>query len=826
MASLLTFPSLLRSPSLALGVGATLAVGVGALTVTFGIVNAALFREPPFEDANRVAALYIVRNEVGEPPNRRERWSYSRYELLRESQRSFEVVANYSNPSLTLSGSGDAELVRGEMVSASYFSLLRVRALIGRTLNESEDEVATPTPVALLSYTLWRRRWAADSTLVGRAIRVNGTMLTVIGILPQDFHGLSGRADIWMPSTMAPQLTYADYVRTNQNFISVVGRLRRGVTEQGARSELAVLGASINRAIPSDPEQPNERVSATALTINQARVDPPVRRSLAVLVSAVALLHLLACANVANLLLGRAAKRRRDAAVRLAIGSSAGRLFTHLLGEYLVLAVPAALFGVLLAWWTSALLAPPTNVWAARNFYGSLAAFDTPAFGTREILFGVALAVVTAFLVAIPAALSAFKLDVYSEIRSGAQGIASGAIRLRRPMLRGVLVAIEASLAVLLVVSAGLLIDSFQRMRKTRVGADTSNVLTFWIIPAESSIPAGRSGQYVRRVLDAMARVPGVVSASVDGGAPLAGTARGTLYVMSRPTLPHEAPPVLRHYVSPNHFRTLGIPLKRGRVFTAGDVEGAPKVTVISEGAAREFWPNEDPIGRRVWFGGSSAFGSPDSSAEIVGIVGDVMYEPLDRRPNRASFYTPYRQFTYPSRMVFLRTAGDPLAIVPAVRTALRGADPDVAMRDVQTLDEIVNGSWARTRFEARLFGGFGIAALLLAASGIFAVLAYAVASRTREFGVRIALGAARGDVMRIVLGEGLAFPVIGMLVGIAAAFAATRVLQSSLYEVSPLEPRVFAGTVLLLLIAALVACLIPAWRATCADPMEAIRVE
>ncbi|HEV8365689.1 MAG TPA: ABC transporter permease [Gemmatimonadaceae bacterium] len=828
MASFLTFRSLLRSPALALGVGAMLAVGVGALTVTFGIVNAALFREPPFEDARRLAALYIVRNPIGEPPQQRQRWSYSRYELLREGQRSFELVANYSNPSLTLSGTGEAELVRGEMVSASYFPLLRVRALIGRTFAESEDEVARPTPVVLLSHTLWRRRFAADSTLVGRAIRVNGTMLTVIGILPQDFHGLSGRADIWMPSTMAPQLTYADYVRTNQNFISVVGRLRDGVSLLDARSELSVLGASINRTIPSDPAQPNERVTATAMTLNQARVDPAVRRSLVVLLSAVALLHLLACANVTNLLLGRAAKRRRDAAVRLAMGSSAGRLFRHLLGEYLALAVPAALFGVLLAWWTSTLLTPPTNVWAARNFYGSLAAFDTAVFGRREAIFGIALAIVTAFLVAIPAALSAFKLDVYSEIRSGSQGIASGAIRLRRPTLRGVIVALEASLAVLLVVSAGLLIDSFQRMRQTRVGADTSNVLTFWIIPSEARIPAGGgSARYVSRVLDAMARVPGVVSASVDGGAPLAGTARGLLYIVGQPIPPaYAAPPVLRHYVSPNHFRTLGISLKRGRVFTDGDVEGSPKVTVISEGAAQQFWPNEDPIGKRVWFAGSSAFGSPDSSAEIVGIVSDVMYEPLDRQPNRASFYTPYTQFTYASRMVFLRTSGDPLAIVPAARTALQSVDPDVAMRDVQTLDEIVNGSWARTRFEARLFGGFGIAALLLAASGIFAVLAYAVASRTREFGVRIALGADRGHVMRVVLGEGLAFPVIGMLVGVAAAFPATRVLRSSLYEVSPLEPRVFAGTVVLLLIAAVVACLIPAWRATRANPMEAIRAE
>ena len=328
------------------------------------------------------------------------------------------------------------------------------------------------------------------------------------------------------------------------------------------------------------------------------------------------------------------------------------------------------------------------------------------------------------------------------------------------------------------------------------------------------------------RLLEAMARVPGVVSASVDGGAPLAGAARSVLYVLGRPGPPgYEAPPVLRHYVAAGHFQTLGIPLRRGRVFGPGDASGAPKVTVISETAARRFFAKEDPIGKRVWFGGG-AFGSPDSSAEIVGIVGDVIYEPLDRQPNRASFYTPYTQFTYASRMVFLRTTRDPLSIVPEVRKALWSVDPDVAMRDVQTLDDVVSGSWARHRFEAFLFGGFGIAALLLAASGIFAVLAYAVASRTREFGIRIALGAGAMNVVRMVLSEGLALPALGIILGLAASLAAARALRSSLYDVSPLEPRVIVGTVALFLTAIVAACLIPARRATLADPMEAMRAE
>jgi putative ABC transport system permease protein len=815
----------LRAPALALGVVATLAVGVGALTAAFAVVDAALLREPPFPDAGRVAVLRLVRNQVGEPP-REEGWSFPRWELLRAQQRSFERVANFTAPSLTLSGEADAELVRAEAVSASYFPLLRVAAARGRVFLDAEDDPAAPTPVALVSHALWTRRWAADPSLVGRPVRVNGVALTVVGVLPAGFRGLSDRADVWIPATMAPGLTYAGYVTTNQNFINVVGRVRDGVSLDAARAELAVLARTINRALPSDPRQPDERVGATAVTLNAARADRTVRRSLLVLLGAVALLHLLACANVTNLLLGRAATRRRETAVRAALGSGAGRLFRELLVEQLALAVPGAALGVLLAWWGSLLVIPSTVGWSPA-LRGSLAPFDAPHFGAREVAFGAALAAATALLVAVPPALSAFRLDVHAEIRSGARGLAGGAIRLARPTPRGVLVGLEATLAVLLVVGAGLLVDSFRRIRAMPLGVDTSHVLTFWVIPSEARVPQDGAAAYVARLLDAMARVPGVTAATVDGGAPLAGTARSLLYVAGRPVPPeHEAPPILRHYVGPDHFRTLGIPLLRGRALGPGDVAGAPRVTVISEGAARRFFPNEDPIGKRVWFAGSSGFNAPDSSAEIVGIVGDVMYEPLDRVPNRASFYTSYAQFTYASRMVFLRTAGDPLAVVPAARRALATVDPDVAMRDVKTLDEIVHGSRALHRAGALLFGAFGVAALLLAASGIFAVVAYAVASRTREFGVRIALGAGRGSVVRLVLGEGLAFPVAGLLVGVAAAVAATRVLRSVLYEVSPLEPRVFGATLALLLAAAVAACAVPAWRATRADPMEAIRTE
>lgn len=817
---------MIRARGLSLGVSVTLALGVCALTVTFGVVNAALFRQPPFSDAGRLALLYLERNPNGEAP-RRERWSFARFQRLRDQQQSFIDVATWAPASFTASGESEAESVNGERVSGAYFSLLGAVAASGRVLAEADDDAGRPSAVVVLGDGLWRRRFASDPNVAGRTLRLNGVPLTVVGVMPRGFSGLSGKAELWVPATMTPQLTYAEYLTTNQNFISAFGRLRPEVSLESARSELAVLGAAINRALPSDPEHPEERVSASALTLNQARVDSTVRRSLFVLLSAVALLHLLACANVTNLLLGRAAARRRDSAVRVALGSSGGQLFSHLFREAFVLALSSGALGVALAAWASAVIAPPTNVSAPRNFYGNLAPFDTPEFGGLELLFGVVIALVTAALVAAPAALSAFRIDVSSGLRAGARGISDGAFSLRRPSPRGVIVGFEAALAMLLVVGAGLLIDSFERMRGTSIGVDGANVLTFWVVPSEARIPPATAPAFVSRLLEAVARVPGVQSATVDGGGPVSGTANSTLYVAGRPTPPPgQAPPVLRHYIGPDHFRTMGIPVRRGRVFTALDTAEARRVTVISETAARRFWPNQDPIGQRVWFGGGSNFDSPERSAEIVGVVADVVYAPLDRRPNRASFYTPYTQFTYASRMVFVRTSSDPMSVVPGVRRAIAGVDPELAMRDVQPLSEVVSGSWARHRFDAVLFGGFGVLALLLAASGIFAVLSYAVQTRTREFGVRIALGADSARVVRDVLKEGMGFPIVGLLVGIGAALGTTRLLQSALYEVSPQEPRVFIGTALLLLITAAAACVLPAWRATRTDPIAALRAE
>ena len=818
---------LARMPSFSFTVAGTLAVGVAALAITFGVVDAASWREPPFEDAAHLVMVRTVRAEAGIAPHS-ERWSYTRLRMLRETSKSFELVANFGPSLFNLTGGGDAEQVPGEIVSPEYFPLIRAKPLRGRTFAMADDDARDRHPVAIIGFEVWRRRFDSDAGVVGRTVNVNGTALTVIGVMRPGFRGLSDRAELWIPTTMAPALTYPEYLTTNQNFISVVARLRAGVSLATANAELATVAPRLNAQIPPNDVHIGELLSASAAPINAARIDASTRRSLTVLLGAVAVLHLLACANAVNLLLGRAAARRHEAALRAALGGTTAQLVKHYGGEVLVLAGAGGALGVFLAAWLGPLVSVPANVWFARNSFGSIGTFDTPDGGVRTIAFGIGIAAVTALFAACAPVIGLVRLDPIAGLSVGARGASAGGGSLRRPSARGAVVALETALAVLLVVAAGLMIESFDRMRHTSIGIQADHLLTFWIRPSEVHVPPGDAPRFITGVLGAIERVPGVVAASVDGGTPLGGSASSTLIIVGQPVPADldKAPPIDRHYVAPNHFRTLGSPIVRGRAFTDGDDAQHARVAIISETAGKRFWPDQDPIGQRVWFGGGSNFNSPDSSATIVGIVGDVAYEPLDGKPNRASFYTPYRQFTYATRAVFVRTTGDPAAMVSSVRKAVASVAPDVPLYDVQTMEERIGGSWARHRFDAGLFAAFGLSALLLAAIGTYVVVAYAVARRTREMGIRLALGARPESVMRLVLREGLTFPTLGLGVGIVSALGLTRLLRSSLYGIGPSDPRVFVITVVLLLAASALACLVPAVRATRADPLEALRAE
>jgi putative ABC transport system permease protein len=811
-----------RMRGLSLAVVGTLALGLGALTITFMLVDGALWRAPPFPDAGRIAALYTTRTS-SERGTQRERWSFAAIKMLREQSGELGLTANYSRSRMTLTGGG-AESVIGEIVSPSYFAILRALPLLGRTFVAAEDVVPGAYPVVVLSHDLWSRRFGADSAVLGRTVHVNGVALSVVGVLRPGFRGLTDEAQLWLPTMMAPYMNYAEYLTTDQSFISVIARLRDGLSWPQAVARVEALGSRIYSVVRIEDPAPEDVVSATAIPLNEARVAAVTRRSLMILFGAVTLLYLLACANALNLLLERAATRRREAAIRAALGGAPVQLLRHFVAEGVVLVTVATVFGLFLTWGASKFVTPPTDVWGPRNFYGSLAAFAAPSFDLRTLVFALALAGVTMLLVAWAPAATAARVHILPALQESSRSATSSSATLRRPSLRGAIVALEAALALLLLVGGGLMINSFVRMRRTDLGVDAERVLTFWVQPSEVRVPVDAAPAYINRLLDAIAKVPGVEAATVDGGAPVAGSARSTLFVVGRPVpKPEDAPPVLRHYVGPDHFRVLGVPLLGGRAFTADDRAGQPRVAIISASAARTFWPGQNPIGQRIWFG-SSTFSSPDSSAQIVGIVADVVHEPLDAGANRNDFYTPYMQFTYAARSVMVRTAGEPLALVSAIRNALQAVDPDLPMLEVQSLPQLIGSSWARQRFDALLFGAFAALALLLSTSGIYAVVSYAVNQRTRELGIRMALGAQPPGIVRMVVGEGLGFPVVGLLIGLAGSLALGRLLQAALYETRAADPFVLGVTVLLLLLVSALACLRPALRATRVDPLTVLR--
>ena len=809
--------SLARTPVLSGAAVLSMSVGIAATTVVFSVVDAALFRPPPFPDAGRLAIIYTTRQR-GNAPAGRERWSWPRFRLL-AGARSFTGVASFTPSVLALTGD-QSEPANAEFVSSAYWRVVRITPAIGGVFPADADVAAGVAPVAILSDALWRRRFGGSPTVVGSKIAVNGVPLTVVGVAPAGFDGLTGRAQLWIPATMAPRLTYPDYLVTPQNFISVVGRLRDEASLETARQELALLGAEIQRRVPVPTSIAENRFAATAGSLAEARIDPSTRRPMILLLGAAACLLLLACFNVAGLLIGRALTRRREIAIRVATGASARRIVGEQLLESAVLAVAGGALGVALAALVAGRLVLPASAARGRNFYGAIGEFATPHIDWRVVAFCTGLCVMATFVAGLIPALRAARVDLVSDLKDGARG-SSG-----KSIARQFLVGLESTIATGLLFAGGLLALSWSRLENTDVGFDRSHLLTFWIRPAEIRYPVAKAPALIDRVLEEIRALPGVEAATVDGCAPVgAGCASSTLYVMGRPIpKPGEAPGVLRHYVAPDHFRTLGIPLLRGRVFEPTDRAGSPRVAVISLNAARRFWPGGDPIGQRVWFGGGSSYDSPDSSAEIVGIVGDVANQPLDDHPFQADFYTPYKQFTYSSRAVLVRTHGAPATAVEPIRRALSRVDSDLTLFDVHPLDEQIHLSWGRLAYQIRLFGTFAVAALLLAATGIFAMIAHSVTDRRAELGVRMALGASSMNVVAVVSRQGAWPALAGLGLGLAAAIVAGRWLVAFVYGVSAIEPILVGAVFGVTGVVSLAATSIAARRALAIQPIEAMR--
>jgi putative ABC transport system permease protein len=814
----------------------TLALGIGATTTMFSVVYAALLRPLPFAGADRLVMLHVTRTTPQEGVVRL-RWSMPAALTLRDSVSSFESVATVTGASIAVSSSlpatGDAqatgaaalpEQLDGELVSATYFSTLRVAPAIGRVFRPDEDVTPGAHPLAVVSDRLWRQRFAADPSLVGRTIRVNDVALTVVGIAPPGFTGVTGKADIFMPRTMAPVLTYAEYLTTPQHFISIVARLRADVSLPQANAELAAIGGRFTPSTGSGQAdaRPGTLWSAAAIPIGEARIDPTLRRSVLVLLAAAACVLLVACVNVAALLLARARIRRREIAIRLAIGSSRRRLIQALLVEGLLLAAVAGVCGTLFAAWGVQFFAgaSPAVIASFGNNYGAVGVFAAPSLDLRVLAFAAGATLFTTVLFALAPAIKASRPDLVAALKEDDGG--SG-----RSRALGALVVSEVALAVLLLGASGLLLETFARLQSRRTGFVAENVLTFWVRPPASRYAPADGPAALDRLLARIQSVPGVESAAVNRCTPFTGCSRTVIFLPNRTVRPDEAPAVGRHYVSSDYFKVLGIPLLAGRVLNAADRAGTAPVALVNETGARRFWPGENAIGKRVWFGTTTGpFSDQAHAVEIVGVVGDVKYEGADRAdtPNRADFYTSYLQFAYPDTMVIVKARGDALSLLPAMRQAVAAFDPAVPIYDAMTLDDRVAAAISRPRFNATLVAAFAGAALLLAAIGVYGVLSYSVSARMREIGVRLALGAGAAGVVRLVLGEGMKLAALGAAVGIAAALAAARLIQGLLVGAAPSSLPVLIGGAVVMLGAAAAAAWLPARRAAAVDPIAVLR--
>ncbi len=796
-----------------------LAIGIGATTTMFSVVYAALLRPLPFDEPDRIVMLYLTRTSARAREDRL-RFSHSELAALKAQATSFEVAASFSRTSLAIE-LPEPEQIDGEVVSAHYFDLLRVAPLTGRQFTEEEDSQPGAHPLVIVSARMWRGRMASDPNVLGRALPVNGVPLSIIGVMPDGFNGLSGRADLWIPTAMAPRLTYADYLTTPQHFLPAVARLKAGVSLEAANAELAAIGP---RAVAVDTTEtdPTAVWGARAISVGEARVDPAVRRSALLLFAGIGCVLLIACANVASLMMARLRQRRREVALRSALGAGTWRVVRQLLTESLVLAAAGGLLGTLIAVWGVRLVAvtAPSALPSSGTGYVQIQGFAVPAVDGVALLFALAATLLTSVIFGVAPAVDAARTDLLSVLREDQRTTASG-----RSTVLGAIVVAEIAIAVLLVTGASLFVTSFAQMQRWRAGFDPGDVLTFRIAPPVSRYRADEGPPIVERLLTSIQRAPGVELAAVNRCTPFNNAcARTTLHLAGEAAGAGPAPMIERHYVSADYFRALGIPVKRGRAFLDSDRLGRQPVVVINERAAARFWPGEDPIGKHIWFGSAPAFMDPKNPAEIVGIVGDVKYGTVDD-PLVPDFYTSYLQFSWPDTMVVVKASpGQAAAVVPAIREAVASVDRGLPVFELMTLDDRISDTLTRPRFHATMLTIFAAAALLLAAVGVYGVTLYVVSSRTHEIGVRVALGADTGRVMRLVLGDSVKLAVIGGVIGIVAALGLTRLIRNLLVDVTPSDPRVMAFAAVVLIGAAIAAALVPARRASRVDPIVVLR--
>ncbi len=812
---------MVKNPGFTLVAVLTLALVIGANTAIFSVVNAVMLRPLPYHQPERLVTVYEAQPDLtkGSLPAS---WAYPRFEVLRDQSRSFAAVAGYTKGLYNLTGTDEPERLRVELVSASYFPLLGIDTIVGRAFTAGEDKGPDANLAALLGYSLWQRRFGGDAQVIGKTIEFDKHPFTIVGVLPPGFRGQEGDAEAWASISAAEVLrSKGDLANPHSYWLQIIARLKDGTTLTQAQTEMALISERIEQAFPTKGQTQSSGVTrkvATITPLQSSRVDPAIKRSFLILLVAVGLVLLIACANTANLMLARSVGRSSEFAVRLALGASRLRLLRQLLTESVLLALVGGALGVLIARWGIDLLLnfrPSDNAqfWTS---YARTFDFFTINLDWRVLVFNFLLTLITGGLFGLLPALQASRANV-NEVLKGAGSLVS--FRPLRPRImptRSLLVVCELALSLVLLISAGLMIKSLARLHAVSLGFAPENVMTM-------SAPMRKPRlEYYEQLLARVQALPGVEAAGLGSSAPLLGHSSQTLMEIEGRTT-NKMVGIGFHSVSPDYFKTLGINLIKGRVFTSQDRIGAPRVAVINQAAAEHIFRGEEPLGKRIKPFVGPAYKTEEQVIEIVGVVGDAKYGRIEEAVG-PDVYLSALQPTERAQTLIVRSSVDPAAIAAAVRRESLALDKNVPLTRIQTMSERVAEVTSRTRFIALLLGVFAGLALLLSAIGIYGVMAYSVSARTRELGIRIALGAQAGDLLRLVLRESLTLIGVGLALGLLAAWGSLRALKSQLYEVSATDPLTFILIALLLLVVALLACWIPARRATKVDPMTSLR--
>ncbi|HEX8190085.1 MAG TPA: ABC transporter permease [Pyrinomonadaceae bacterium] len=792
--------ALRKQPGFSLVVVLTLAIGIGANSTIFSFANGVLLRPLPYADPERLVLL----DETAPKRNVNSMGvSFPNFLDWRAQNRVFEDIAAYTEGTYTLVGGGEPEQIRGAGVSSGLFEILGVAPALGRAISPEEDRPGSET-VVVLGHGLWQRRFGSEPGIVGRTISVNNRPHTVVGVMPPGFK-FPEVADLWVPLALDTQR----WTR-NDHGLGAIARLKPGVSLGHAAAEMEAIALRVEEQNPVT----NEGLSV-GVTDLRAGLVGGYRQSILILLGVVGFVLLIACVNVANLLLARASSRRREVSIRVALGAGRWRIFRQLITESLVLSAAGGALGLILALWGLQLLltAVPVELpfWMKFDLDGRVLAFTAAVSLLTGVVFGAA------------PALQASKVDLNATLKEGGRSDGHAGAGMRR--LRSLLVVGEVALSLVLLVGAGLMMRSFLRLQQVDVGVNPDHVLTMTVpLPSAKYRELERRSAIFQQLVGRVRALPGVREVGAVSNLPLSGSLWGrSLTVEGRPVLSVGEAPMINHcVVAPGYFRAMGIPLLTGRDFAEADAQDATKVTVVDERLARTFWPGESPLGKRV------RFGPPESNEPwhtVVGVVGEVRHERPDAA-TRMSVYIPHQQAPVRQMTLAVRTGGDPAGLAAAVRSQVRELDPDQPVTDVRTMEEVLTSAIWQPRLHAILFGVFAAVALALASVGIYGVMSYAVTQRTHEIGIRIALGAGPRDIVRLVVGHGLALTLVGVALGAASAFALTRVMTSLLFEVSAADPATFAANVALLTAVSLVACYIPARRATRVDPLVALRYE